>query len=555
MNRSIARLALAIALLTPALAAHALEPGEVIVVANANSKDSLQLAREYLKARNVPETNLVTVETTTGYAVSRGDYDAQILQPIRKALQERNLTTKARCLCLIWGVPVRVASGKLPDETYRLYAKMIESAHARLAKAQSLAVTVGDDFPTPETTGLTPLDDLFDKTPRLGEKLPPADQLVKNLRQVIGKRILTVSALSDSRKTQVGWRQLMALQLEAFGLEGLLEMVRKHSPSGAPDRQTLARQVRTATEKLEALGDADDAKSVRTRQALTEILHGVAGAHDLASKARDAYQLDVRKGHGGPMKDASVDSELSLMWHGDYKLEKFLPNPLHHRHAARLRGRRVPRTMMTARLDGPTADDARRMLRDSMATEKTGLSGTMYIDTGGPMAEYDKNLMALFAQVKGAGADLPITVDSKQAVFPRGTCPDAALYVGWYSLEKYVPAFDWVRGAVGYHISSYDARSLRSTRSEEWCPQMIRNGVAATLGAVNEPYLGAFPLPQEFFPLLLTGKRTIVECYWRTCPFASWRMTLIADPLYNPFQNKPLLRPADLPRPLRPYAK
>jgi uncharacterized protein (TIGR03790 family) len=554
MNRSIALLALSTILLLPASRACSLEPGEVVVVANRNSQDSLQLAREYLQARGVPENNLVVVETTTGYAVSRDDYDTQILQPIRNALRKRDLSEKTRCLCLIWGMPVRVASGKLPDEAYHQYAKMIESAHGRLAKAQSLVMTVGKDFPKPASAGLTPLGDLFEKTPTLPRKLPPAEQLVKNLRLVIGKRIQAVDALDDPAKARIGWRQLMALQLESFGLEGLEEMVREHSPSGAPDRETLARQIRTATEKLQALGDGDDLKSVRLRHALTEILHGVAGAHEQADKARAAYQLDVRKGHGGPMKDASVDSELSLMWHGSYKLEKFLPNPLHHRQAARLRGRRVPRTMMTARLDGPTVDDARRMLRDSVATEKKGLSGKMYIDTGGPMAEYDKNLMALFAQIKGAGVDLSVTVDDKETVFPRGSCPDAALYVGWYSLEKYVPAFDWVRGAVGYHISSYDARSLRSAKSDEWCPQMIRNGVAATLGAVNEPYLGAFPLPQEFFPLLLTGKRTIVECYWRTCPMTSWRMTLIADPLYNPFKNKPLLRPGDLPRPLRPYA-
>lgn len=70
---------------------------------------------------------------------------------------------------------------------------------------------------------------------------------------------------------------------------------------------------------------------------------------------------------------------------------------------------------------------------------------------------------------------------------------------------------------------------------------MIQNGVAGTLGAVNEPYLGAFPLPQDFFALLLTGRFTLAECYWRTVPSVSWRLTLIADPLYNPFRLRPHL--------------
>ena len=81
---------------------------------------------------------------------------------------------------------------------------------------------------------------------------------------------------------------------------------------------------------------------------------------------------------------------------------------------------------------------------------------------------------------------------------------------------------------------------------------MIQNGVSATVGAVNEPLLGAFPLPDEFFPLLLTGKYTVAECYWRTVPMASWRLTLICDPLYNPFKNNPRVDAAKLPPGLAP---
>ena len=76
---------------------------------------------------------------------------------------------------------------------------------------------------------------------------------------------------------------------------------------------------------------------------------------------------------------------------------------------------------------------------------------------------------------------------------------------------------------------------------------MLQNGVAATLGAVNEPYLHAFPLPEDFFALLLTGRFTLAECYWKTVPEVSWRMTLIADPLYNPFKLHPQVSIRDLP--------
>ena len=69
---------------------------------------------------------------------------------------------------------------------------------------------------------------------------------------------------------------------------------------------------------------------------------------------------------------------------------------------------------------------------------------------------------------------------------------------------------------------------------------------------MHEPLLGAFPLPEEFFPLLLTGKYTVAECYWRTNPLVSWRMTLICDPLYNPYQVNPQLDVGKLPAGLAP---
>jgi hypothetical protein len=81
---------------------------------------------------------------------------------------------------------------------------------------------------------------------------------------------------------------------------------------------------------------------------------------------------------------------------------------------------------------------------------------------------------------------------------------------------------------------------------------MLTHGVSATAGAVDEPFLMAFTAPEEFYPLLLTGKYTIAECYWRTVPNVSWQMTLIADPLYNPFKTNPQVSTRVLPRGLTP---
>jgi uncharacterized protein (TIGR03790 family) len=136
--------------------------------------------------------------------------------------------------------------------------------------------------------------------------------------------------------------------------------------------------------------------------------------------------------------------------------------------------------------------------------------------------------------------DIEVVLDEKPALFQAGQCPDAALYCGWYSLAKYVDAFDWSPGAVGYHLASSEAASLRDEKSQVWCKRMLEDGVAATIGPVSEPYLFSFPRPEEFFALLLRGELTLVECYYRTLPLNSWRMALIGDPLYRPFKSKPM---------------
>jgi len=166
----------------------------------------------------------------------------------------------------------------------------------------------------------------------------------------------------------------------------------------------------------------------------------------------------------------------------------------------------------------------------------------MYIDgslskrkSGRMYKVYDESLEKLATRVR-SGNGMDVVLDEKDAVFGVGSCPAAALYCGWYSLGKYVDAFDWSPGAVGYHISSFAARGLHDANSENWCKRMIEDGITATLGPVDEPYLNSFPLPERFFGVLLEGKTTLAECYYLTKPFSSWRMVLIGDPLYAPFR-------------------
>ena len=128
-------------------------------------------------------------------------------------------------------------------------------------------------------------------------------------------------------------------------------------------------------------------------------------------------------------------------------------------------------------------------------------------------------------------------MEDSEELFLPDTCPQAALYSGWYSLAHYVDSFGWQRGSIGYHMASSECSTLRKQESQVWCLKMLQKGIAATIGPVYEPYIQGFPLPAIFFSHLIDGYMSLGESYLVSLPYLSWQMVLIGDPLYQPFRR------------------
>ncbi len=539
-------LGLALSALAPKPAL-ALGPDEILVVANSRSAKSVELARLYVKLRGISPDRLLLVDTATGQDVSRADYERQILYPIARHLVDNNLIETTNCISLIWGMPLKIGPAKLTGEIAEIISTYKTASLRNLYRMQTdlkLLGTVAMEFPKPKTDGLKPIGRLFSPKVTVGtETKPDRSKLQTSITQLVEVKTKAARKLSNQANQAIAFRQLMAIQLDVFGLKGLIEYINKNNPPGSPDINELTNQLNQASLKIEGLNKAEN--TVRNTLAALEVVATIGGTNIVATVAEQKLKLTEHT-------DAALDSELAMMWWGDqYPLAGMRPNTLNWQIAAQAIKENVPPLMMTARIDGATAEDARRMIIDSVETEKIGLKGKFYIDAGGKHKAYDKNLRIL-AQALQEISQMEVVIDHDSTLFQPGTCDDAALYVGWYSLKKYIPAFTWNTGAVGWHIASFEAVNLRDPNSTQWCPKMIQNGVVATVGAVDEPYLGAFPLPQQFFLLLLTGKYTLAECYWRTVPQVSWRMMLIGDPLYNPFAANPQVKVSDLPPQLLP---
>ena len=240
---------------------------------------------------------------------------------------------------------------------------------------------------------------------------------------------------------------------------------------------------------------------------------------------------------------ASVDSELTVVKKAAAPVAGWIENPFYIGFRDRPEAVAREDVLMVSRVDGPTPESARRIIDDTLATEKQGLVGNAYFDARWPIDAsakqsgyrlYDRSIHQAARRVQ-ENRNLTVHLDQSPALFQPGQCPDAALYCGWYSLARYVDAFSWQKGAIGYHIASSECKTLKKKNSQVWCKRMIEEGVCATVGPVAEPYVQAFPMPEVFFGFLSEGILSLAECYMVSLPFLSWKMVLIGDPLYRPF--------------------
>jgi len=541
-----------------AASALALEPAEVVVVVNSAEPESVALGRFYCAKRGVPEANLVALDLPTTATISAEAYDRRLRDPLRKAIADRSLSDRVRCLLTVRGVPYRLAAGEPPAEIRSIIAwceATSGKAHRRVARNLMLLETVGTGIPDGVTVHADPEDlpSLFGALPAPPSPLPPMGDLVGQFGRAFRRKAAQVPELTDPTLRAVAARQLVGLYLDTFGLAGwptAVEAVGGDGPLVPADYRY--RRGKAAVEAM---------RLMRITRPNAGIFGDIERNLQIRGGAEDIHKTltDLMAGVADRMMDsrAAVDSELSLLFWDRYDREEHVPNYLMWMHDAERRNfeTRHGRILMVSRLDGPTTASVMHMVLDAMAAERRGLSGTCYVDlaaTAAPVPAYEKAMVQL-AQVLQIGTTIPVVADTSLAPFGPNQCPQAALYVGWQSSDMYIESFDWQTGAIGYHVAPTEALDLRNPNSPRWVPRMLASGVVATLGAADEPGLTAFPSPVAFYALVLTGKLTVCEAYWRTTPVASWRVMLLADPLYHPFREAPqplklaeaLLRPED----------
>lgn len=236
---------------------------------------------------------------------------------------------------------------------------------------------------------------------------------------------------------------------------------------------------------------------------------------------------------------ASVDSELSVLGRFSHTISGFVPNP-YFRGYSRIIDTNFPGIMLVGRLDGPSDVIVRRMIDDSLAAERDGLWGRVYLDARGLPRE--NNPLALgdtWLATAARETDLPVVFDNRPEMFETGyPMREVAVYLGWYSASVAGPFtrsdFRFEPGAVAVHIHSYSASTIRNAE-QGWVGPLLARGAAASCGNVYEPYL-FLTVHLDIFLNRLSGGFTLAESAYMAMPALSWMGIVVGDPLYRPFK-------------------
>ena len=513
----------------------ALEPFEVAVLANSSSVGSRELAEYYCRARDIPTSHIISFAMPDGELIARSLYAKSVVPQVRQALAKMPGSGNIRCLVTIRGVPLRIGAAKPTDQERNLLGTLSRNRKLALEQLEGLLGRANRLANLPQQ----PLAD-----PKKAASRNRGKALVKRTLKAINLASKKINSLPESLYKKRGLEDFDQVQQDLLGLAGRMERLKSQGPFQATDPRAaelaqLQEQLLQADQQVSQLmrhgatfAQLDQAAEITAQN------RGVLGVIQQldASVALINYPYDK--------SSSSFDSELSLVLAEEYTKRQFIPNHLCLDYSPS-REKQI-RTLMVSRIDAPTDLIARNLIDLAVRAEFEGIKGTAYIDAGWSRASKagykntEKSLLSA-ADILQKHSGLPVIVDTRNEVFAEGSCPDAVLYCGWYSLKKYVDAFDWAPGAVGYHIASFELTTLRDPKFTGWTTSMLRDGITATLGAVEEPFLSSFPPPDRFFTLLLTGRYSLVECFYMTKRFNSWRLVLIGDPLYTPFARNPRL--------------
>ncbi len=349
-----------------------LGPEEVGIVGLRGSAASREVAEYYAKARGIPASQILLLDDVAPRVdLNRSKWEEQVRPAIARWLRE-NGRQKLRCLAIAYDVPLRIQG---------LAAASPASAERRAHLAATRAAYIGR-----ANTLLRGLEGVArDSSPTQGAALDPkarSDELVKKLETALKDAQSRTARLDPAarQKAQAALEQGFVLGAGGAGLVTTVLQQRGAATLSGEAKKKLddlrGRLAQLQAEIVKLLTEPDSVE--RDKQVLPKVeqVQGLLGA----IRWIDDQQQILEKNESR----ASFDSELAIVLWPPHALNRWLANPLFNPQDLPAG---QPATLMVSRLAAPTTELVKKLIDTSIAVEKTGLSGKMYLDARG--LQYD----------------------------------------------------------------------------------------------------------------------------------------------------------------------
>ncbi len=197
------------------------------------------------------------------------------------------------------------------------------------------------------------------------------------------------------------------------------------------------------------------------------------------------------------------------------------------------------RIMLVSRLDGSTALQAAGLVDKAIAGETTGVHGVGYFDYQGlgtaSLGGVDVSMKNAYDLCSKISSLTCVLNNQLNGVGMIKSAPNTAWAWGWYDLSAAnASAYTFVPGAVGAQLNSATAWHIRTPYPGAYVYYWLNQGIAATWGAVSEPYANWYALGDNLLNHLWHGY-TFGEAAYISDPTLNWKMVFVGDPLYKPF--------------------
>jgi hypothetical protein len=173
--------------------AFALEPRQILIIANSDVNESLLLADYYCNKRNVPVDNILKIPlgANLAYTISRQDYNNILASAVKNALAKNEKSNPIKCLLTLYAVPLKVGPAEPLPSSQLIIPKLTPILNAKEKKFKNILYQLNQ----------LGRKELIDRSPAQSESYEDiVRHLAENIKQTV-KRIEYIEQ-QDVRKKQ-----------------------------------------------------------------------------------------------------------------------------------------------------------------------------------------------------------------------------------------------------------------------------------------------------------------------------------------------------------------